>query len=140
MIRSVFYKSAIYVLVGLSLTLAEEVALTEPVKLTHCAQVIGINGSAYQSFVGIPFAEPPINTLRFAVSFYLFRAAKYNYTFNHDIFLHSGYLLEPSTQGCGLWNILCHNKSSAMHPDELSSATTSRYGRRGLPLSQCIPA
>lgn len=51
-----------------SVCVAEEVALTDPVLLNKGVKIVGVNGSTYQSFMGIPFAEPPINELRFAVS------------------------------------------------------------------------
>lgn len=59
------------IIIGLCLTtLAEsgEVQLTERVNLGDGVDIIGINGSAYQSFLGISFAKPPLRELRFAVS------------------------------------------------------------------------
>lgn len=51
-----------------SVSVAGEVCLTDPVLLNKGVKIVGVNGSAYQSFLGIPYAEPPINELRFAVS------------------------------------------------------------------------
>lgn len=46
----------------------QELQLTRSVRLSNGVEIIGVNGSAYQSFVGIPFAEPPVDKLRFAAS------------------------------------------------------------------------
>lgn len=55
----------VVLMVGLSLTEAKEKPL---VRLANQVEIEGLNGDSYQSFVGIPYAEPPINNLRFAVS------------------------------------------------------------------------
>lgn len=60
-------------LIGISLASQcqqQHVPLTEVINISPGVRVQGINGTAYQSFVGIPYAEPPIDQLRFAVSTY----------------------------------------------------------------------
>lgn len=56
---------SVVLLVGLSLTEGNEMP---SVRLANQVEIEGLNGDSYQSFVGIPFAEPPVNNLRFAVS------------------------------------------------------------------------
>lgn len=42
---------------------------TDPIRLAgRNLDIIGLNDTDYQSFMGIPFAEPPVGPLRFAVS------------------------------------------------------------------------
>lgn len=42
---------------------------TDPVQLQgRNLDIIGLNETDYQSFMGIPYAEPPLGRLRFAVS------------------------------------------------------------------------
>lgn len=60
-----FMVTVVLLVVGLSLTEANEKPL---VRLANQVEIEGLSGDSYQSFVGIPYAEPPINNLRFAVS------------------------------------------------------------------------
>lgn len=41
---------------------------TDPVPIGNGTNIVGVKNSNYDAFNGIPFAEPPVGKLRFAVS------------------------------------------------------------------------
>lgn len=139
--------SAIGILLLLCISLIDAadnvvIPLTESVKISPGVDVQGINGSAYQSFVGIPFAEAPINKLRFAVSKVflskLLSPPINHYLVPHSLFLLPLSLLEPPSQAMEEGHFQSHSKPSALHPDELPRRQSGRLWCRRLPLPERV--
>lgn len=59
----------ILALLGISGAFAQDPDFTDPVTLPGGANVVGLKTPNHDAFYGIPFAEPPIGDLRFAVIF-----------------------------------------------------------------------
>lgn len=50
------------------------VVLTDPVELAPGTFITGENKGAYDQFLGVPFAEPPLGSLRFRVKMIIFKS------------------------------------------------------------------